>query len=235
MATLMGFCTSHIKREPNQVKCLWSLEDPNVLLVNNSEISLAMIGNSVKRIMDAAVGLMDTSLLCGLRYVDVCARLPLSTIQDNIREDEVGFSFLSFPAISWMSLQLRDQLIRDPLMQNKFIVASDESMQMNEEACKQYVNQVSAFLELLLTLIHLTSGNPARATELATLQWRNTGTQMRSIFIHQGHVMLMPTYNKTAPLLQRDRPIARFLPQSVGQLMVVYLVVVLPFSRFKFW
>lgn len=231
MATLMRFCSSHVKREPNQVKCMWSLQDPGVLLVNSAEISLSIIENSVKKILKSAEELMDTSLLCGLRYVDMSQRMQISSIQDNLREDEAGFSFLSFPSLSWLAFLLRDRLLRDPSMQIQFLVAQEDTVKINQEGCRQYLDQVAFFLELMLTLIHLTSGNPARATELATLQWRNTGTQLRSIFVHDGYLMLMPSYNKTAPLLQRDRPIARFLPQPVGQLLVVYLAVVMPFVR----
>jgi len=49
-----------------------------------------------------------------------------------------------------------------------------------------YIAACGTFTKMMLTAIHLTSGQPARATELEVLTWRNTIHRVRSLYFSQG-------------------------------------------------
>lgn len=83
----------------------------------------------------------------------------------------------------------------------------------------------------MFVLIHITSGQPARMTELVHLRLFNSRSSHRSIYLYFGSVMLLSTYSKTSSASQRDRMIARFLPNALKELLLVYLIVVRPFER----
>ena len=91
-----------------------------------------------------------------------------------------------------------------------------------------YISHWRRFIQLLIFNIHLTSGNPARSTELETLQFRNTLTKERNIFIFQDKVALIPTYNKTNNIKGQDRLIPRFLPKELSHIVIKYLIFVQP-------
>lgn len=231
LVSMMSLCTTHIKRDISYVKCHWSVRDPGVLLVKGRPVSLDIIKNTVQSILSNAIAIMESHLLCGLKYSEVAAMLPLDCIFDDIREDDPGFSFLSSPTMTWIRGLLSDRLLQSKEMRDRFLVVSGEQVKIYTEQSRMYIKKVQEILKLILALIQLTAGNLARGTELSTLQWKNSGVQMRSIFVYETHVMLLPRYNKTSALTQTDRPIARFLPFEVGQILIVLLAVVLPFSR----
>ena len=81
---------------------------------------------------------------------------------------------------------------------------------------------------MLIFNIHLTSGNPARATELETLQFKNSAMKERNVFVFQDRIALIPTYNKTNNLKGQDRLIPRFLPKNLSHVVIKYLIFVQP-------
>ena len=91
-----------------------------------------------------------------------------------------------------------------------------------------YVENWRKFMQLLIFNIHLTSGNPARATELETLQFKNSGLKERNVFVFQDKIALIPTYNKTNNLKGQDRLIPRFLPKNLSHIVIKYLIFVQP-------
>lgn len=231
LVSMMSLCTTHIKRDISYVKCHWSIREPGVLLVKGRSVSLELIKNAVGSILTNAIAMMNNYLLCGLEYSEVSSMLPLDCISDDIREDDPGYSFLSTPTVSWIRGLLADQIYKDSDVRNRFLVRADDQFIINDEESRRYLKKVQDLLKLLLALIQLTAGNLARGTEMSTIQWKNSGSQMRSIFVYESHVLLLPRYNKTSAVTQTDRPIARFLPAEVGQLLIVTIALVIPFAR----
>jgi superfamily II DNA helicase RecQ len=84
----------------------------------------------------------------------------------------------------------------------------------------------------MLVLMHLSGGQPARGTELVTVQFRNGNDgDARGIFIEDGMVVFVTRYNKTSAISAKSKVIHRYLPHEVGQLVVYYIWLALPFWR----
>lgn len=93
-----------------------------------------------------------------------------------------------------------------------------------------YFTKVDQFLERLLLLIHLTSGQPARGTEVMTLQHSNTMQgHHRGIYIEEGLIGTVTSYHKGYNITGSTKIIHRYLPKEVSELLVYYLWLVLPF------
>ncbi len=88
---------------------------------------------------------------------------------------------------------------------------------------------MTALVRKLMVLIHMTSGLPARGPELLAVRWCNTEL-LRNIFICEGYIMLLVAYHKLEWRVGA-RAVARFLPPAVGNLVVKFIVLVLPFAR----
>lgn len=79
-------------------------------------------------------------------------------------------------------------------------------------------------------LIYLTSGQPARGTELTSLQYCNAAHgRRRNIFLENGLVTFVTFCYKGYGITNSTKIIHRYLPQELSELLVYYLWLVLPF------
>ena len=80
--------------------------------------------------------------------------------------------------------------------------------------------------------MHIAGGQPARGTELLSLQYCNIvhGLQ-RNIFIENGLVSFVTYYHKGYSIKGSTCIIHRYLPKEASELLVYYLWLVLPFSQ----
>jgi hypothetical protein len=111
-----------------------------------------------------------------------------------------GWSFLLDPR-NKLDLSGQDRWllnrVRDIRQLRKRFLPNEKSPIWCMQAAEAYISMTNAFLEQLLLLIHITSGQPARGTELLTVQWRNGSHGLRrNIFIENGLVSLVTAYHK---------------------------------------
>jgi hypothetical protein len=89
---------------------------------------------------------------------------------------------------------------------------------------------VNEFLQVLLLLVHITGGQPARGTEIVGSMHTNR-TYHRNVFIEEGLVAIVTSYHKGYTCTGSTKIIHRYLPSEVSELFVFYLWLVLPFVR----
>lgn len=77
--------------------------------------------------------------------------------------------------------------------------------------------------------VHIGSGQPARRVEFLGLRYCNKQADVRNIFIHDGHVIFILSYHKSLNLTNAARFPVRVLPRRLGELLVRYLVLIMPF------
>ncbi len=74
---------------------------------------------------------------------------------------------------------------------------SSENSSWNQGEIEVYMHQVVEYREKLLVLIHITSGQPARAPELLSVRHSNTiKREHRDVFVEDGLVVLVTRYHK---------------------------------------
>lgn len=99
-----------------------------------------------------------------------------------------------------------------------------------QPAVCNYMAKVESFVERLLLLVHLTSGQPAQGTEILSLRHMNSFySHHRSVFIKNGMVSTVTSYHKGYSVTGLTKIIHRYLPKEIGELLVYYLWLVLPF------
>ena len=84
-----------------------------------------------------------------------------------------------------------------------------------KDKCLEWLKRCKSLLEMLAVLCHLLGGQPARATELSTLRWRNTVEEQRGVYWANGTMMLLARYSKTRAILGKDRPIPRYYSENI--------------------
>ncbi|KAL6407515.1 hypothetical protein AUP68_08533 [Ilyonectria robusta] len=103
--------------------------------------------------------------------------IPWDNLIDNAADTTIGHSFveslfqLDPTSKSWLFRKIwkDDKLRREWVRSN-----SEAGFELHEKAVLQYGMDLEEFLEILLFIIHLAGGQPARALELLTLRHRNT-------------------------------------------------------------
>jgi len=145
-----------------------------------------------------------------------------NTINDLSSNTTTGYNF--------MENKLNGSLIvlRQEGMQyfNQFLKHEDGQWNMNHVNLFQTI--VNELCELLLFGIHISSGQPARASEYKQMQFRNFDGIRRSLYISYNTICIKQYYQKQTWLSGRYANISRFLPSDLGYLYLRYLIFIRP-------
>lgn len=158
----------------------------------------------------------------------------LSRIQDDPNRNGAGESFIDDPANEDHPIRKHPKFlmhrIKDSNRLQKQFLTDTERLVWNPKAVQRYLHLTYSFLWRLLLLIHMTGGQPARATELILLRWRNSAHgDIRNIFIENGQVVFVTSYHKNYAQSSTTSIIQRYLPRELGELLVWHLWMVVPF------
>ena len=170
---------------------------------------------------------------------DIGVEFRMHRVFDNASENAKGWSFLRHERNLASTLPdrenwLLERVLSHDWLQDEFFVphSTTSSPTWNQSAVKAYKAQVDTFLETLLLLVHMTSGQPARGTELLSLRYTNTvNGHHRNIFVDNGMVSTVTTYHKGYNITGSTKIIHRYLPKEVGELLIYYLWIIRPFSH----
>jgi hypothetical protein len=150
-------------------------------------------------------------------------RCPLSSIKDDISKHTPGFSFLQEPAN-----QMQDSF----KLLTRRAFSKDGGFALHgkgKERALHYLKQCDCFVERLFTGIHLTSGMPARVEELRVIRWADTRAVPRNVFIYNGRLLLVFTYNKASTRSNNSFYIVRVPCPGVERALFLYLAWIRPF------
>ena len=135
------------------------------------------------------------------------------------------------------SVFIRDEIFNTPALFSHFCSTTsttDPTLKLNLKAVKEYFNAILIFKKRLLLLIYLTSGLPLRGTELVTLRFLNSLKDQREIFLDIGSNLFIVniSYYKSQGNSERKAANIRYLPPRVSYLVLLYIVLVYPFTEF---
>jgi hypothetical protein len=176
----------------------------------------------------------EEALLSGGRGADgELPEIPWADVLDNAADFTIGWSLVDdlLRRVPRTKGWLVRRIQRDESLRRRWVnEVSSEGISFRDETASGYGRALERFLEGLLFLVHLSSGQPARAPELLTMRFRNTADGgVRNIFMDRGLVMTVTGYHKGYSRSEELKIVHRFLPREVGSLMVYYLWLVLPF------
>lgn len=99
-----------------------------------------------------------------------------------------------------------------------------------ESAIASYLLADQEFRQRLCVLCFLFSGTPVRSDEFFSLTWKNT-QRLRGLTIRHQRLMLHLQYHKGQQQTGRYKENVRFLPNALADLLLDYIVYVLPFRH----
>jgi hypothetical protein len=120
---------------------------------------------------------------------------------------------------------------QDAAVRDRFMKRGTRSG-INRQEVERYMDRVVAFQEKLAVLVHIIEGQPARWPELGSVRHSNTVKGgHRNNFIKDGIVAFVTRYHKGYTLSGNVKIIHQYLPREVGELVVYYMWLVLPFQQ----
>jgi hypothetical protein len=103
---------------------------------------------------------------------------------------------------------------------------------LNVREVRRYLADVERFREGLLVAMHFLGGQAARAPEILNIRWVNTSYGgVRNIQIEDSLVSLVFVYHKGYNATGTSKVIYHYLPYKLGDVLVQYLWLVLPFCH----
>ncbi|GAB7336844.1 hypothetical protein MBLNU13_g00015t1 [Cladosporium sp. NU13] len=209
------------KREGPRTNISWSL-DGQTLSIDQSVITLPQFRTVIHNVIVRAQQQLE-DLLFGW-WPDI----KLQSIQDDMANRRPGYCFTTDPAnnlqSSFRALSRRGFAPTGPLSLKG----------SGRQRVLEYLRGRDSLVQLLFAAIHLTSGMPARGEELRLIRWANTPAAPRNIFVHNGMVILVFSYNKAATNHNNSFYIVRRPCPTVERILFIYLAYVRPFSDFLF-
>jgi hypothetical protein len=157
--------------------------------------------------------------------------LSFATEGENPHRTSRGWSFAMSPSME----RFKDFVIKK-VLNNKAIREQWFSTRTNRvipSMANSYYGHLDRFLRILMVLIYMTSGAPARGTEVPTILHANSPANPRSIFLDKRTrlFLIRLRYSKTFSVTGQEQGALRVLPYAVSQLVLIYLVVILPFQQ----
>jgi hypothetical protein len=234
----------YAKKIRDSTTCLgyitWTDDGQKVLYKNVRDLSMVGFQTFVRTEVEKCQYALEELLLLHPQERREDLNIAVSTYKlvDNPAENRNEWSFLQHNENLLGPLPDRRSWLLDRVLSNEWLYeeflgkdAAGKTVWRYGNA-KAYKEKVTRFLELLLLLIHLTSGQPARRTEILSIRYMNTvHGHHRNIFIENGMVSTVTSYYKGYNVTGSTKIIHRYLPKEVGELLVYYLWLILPFCQ----
>jgi hypothetical protein len=156
--------------------------------------------------------------------------IPWDQVMDDPTQPKPGWCFLDDSRTQWPvqgAQWLMGRIQSEPRLQQRFVEAGERRFRIR--AIERYIQSVVQFREKLAVAIHMTASQPGRAPELLSIRHRNTEGGHRNVFVEDGLIVIASKYHKGFYASNDAKIIHRYLPRAVGELVVRYLWLVLPF------
>lgn len=226
LSELGKLCKAIVGTKERLPDLVWSLEREN-----GESFSICSIGTTVVRLSQfrLVVGKwieigewLSNQLVCGLKF-----EIDLKQL-DEVRDDSVGFAFGDGLAKDVNTLRRLEEIVTEKMVEN---VSKENTAEFQFAECAKYLDMVDQLLEVLFCLIEVTSGQPGRATEMAEARLSNSCRAMRSLYLIDGMVCLILTYYKSQSMVKKRKLMARFLPERIGKLVLMYSMYIRPIAK----
>ncbi|KAL8794984.1 MAG: hypothetical protein Q9182_007576, partial [Xanthomendoza sp. 2 TL-2023] len=204
------------------------------------ELNIEAWRGALQELLQSAETILEGSLLLDLPEVPI---YDVASVVDTPNDSRPGKCFLDDPRNRLHAVDgyLFRRVKGDPVLTSRFIRsgATDPvewdiapTFKLRRSAFNTYFHANQQFLQQLGVLIYWSAGLPPRRKELIQVQWCNTEVA-RNVYILDGRVTIITGYHKSQWRIG-TRPVARFLPPRLGNLLVRYLVYVPSFLRFLY-
>ncbi|TWU70350.1 hypothetical protein ED733_000020, partial [Metarhizium rileyi] len=205
--------------------------------------TMAELSGFMHAVLQEARNIMAELTMCGSEGIHALPVIVWDDVYDDNSNDAVGYTFIkddrNTPWVEKGKGYIKRRLVQCKQRRKAWLHRPDADNQQTsqptrhpyrEKTAREYGRLLDRFREKLLILMHMVSGQPARATEILTVRMENTANAgTRNIFASHGQMCFVTAYHKNFQQSDQAKIIHRFMPPEVGELLVWYVWLVLPF------
>ena len=220
--------------QPSEANIYWS-DDRQTVFYDGKGVAMAQVRTMCQALTSELEGLLHELL-----FRQSVPAVPLPQLVDSMgtaqRFQQRGYSFIDHPdnarwKASWEFLWERMLLADQKLVKGRGSGSGRGPLEWAAQPCKAYLAREKQFLLKLMVAMHLTGGQPARSPEIGSIKVRNSAASSRNLFVINGRVAVVTTYDKSRKRRGKTEYVFRCFPDRLSQVIIQYLVYVLPFSR----
>ncbi|KAJ1025241.1 hypothetical protein NDA16_002745 [Ustilago loliicola] len=222
LQSLLCYGTKLAQDDGGNLQFRWS-DDCKSVTYGTDTIKVSSLQTLVCGTLDRATSMLEQLLL---QDGALSKHVDLRTYKDNLHSQQPGYNFITASDLDVGIFCIHQAARGDAPPHQPLLDPYGAELEFDRDAANSYFALHNEFSKLLAVLIELTSGLPARGTELVRLQHTNTLVSQRNLFLADSHfvTVLVSNKGKGPPKL-----IPRFLPHAVGQLVLFYVMEVVPF------
>ncbi len=162
-------------------------------------------------------------------------RINWGGLRDNPVQKEMGWNFLKDPRNEFAvdgEWWLFERVFQEGNIRGKFVDSGSEELRWLASGVDGYGRAVETFKEEVMMLMHITGGQPGRGPELLSIRHCNSAKGgQRNIFVEDGLMSFVTGYHKGYRMTGDVKIVHRYLPREVGELLMYYLWLVVPFWK----
>ena len=223
VASVLRCCLRLAATESHHINMVLCTRHSMCAIVDGQEVSVPGLALAVHSLQQKAWTILQDKLLMGLT-LNCKFWTMLGELQDALGEKSAGYWYLMHPN-NYESLNAWRRAYVNAVHPHLF--NSDVTVKTNP--AKEFITHVETLQDIIYTLMQICSGGPARATEAAVLRIRNTPTATRGIFVSQGQLLTILTYNKTRCMQNgTGRAIVRFPDSVTAGFMHIFMIIIHP-------
>lgn len=228
LVTMKGLAARCAEMETATERISWDPQSNfNTLTISGQIIHLSDLCKLVHDLQDSCQKQLKKILL-GIAIPKELQKLAddKDKLKDDVKSISAGYSFLVEGS---NGLHKFSDLLLKKITNEHACLQPDGTVTLKKEALEKWFKLAQKFLSTLMTLIHISSGQPSRGEEMASYLVGNLGgIRARSFYWKNGTFMLVQHYAKTRSMANKDVAVARFLDKVTRNLLLAYLVMVRP-------
>lgn len=232
LCTMQHYASSLAHHERGLPQVVWmDRKNFQIMRFKGNLVEFGKLTTIFTNLENTAIKLWENDILMGLPL-----RAPYDSITDNMGNLEVGYSFICDKRNK--DFQDRDILakaiISDPLLSKQFLTGNID--QLGQPLWKitelqKWLFKYSQLHGVLITSAELKGGAPSRGTELNCIEYINSRTRQRGLYMIGHHLAIVCQYHKSAGITGHDKLIPHSLDAVTSDLIIQDLAIARPFAE----
>lgn len=239
---LLNLCMSLLMGHTADVRYMDCNDHANCAHIDGVELSMETLGKCMKGWQRKAESLMTDKILFGYNVtVDMVGLL--RGMEDKMGRKEAGFMFLKLERnraartslLEGVKAHLSGSFSAKALLgpvdddeREKGPIGKLGTVDLFRNGVERWLKLCEEVQMYLLSLMHVSGGSPARATEICTLNVQNSSTATRNVFVSQREVVFISRYSKSRCIRGGDKHLGRFMDSTTSKLFLMYLTMIRP-------
>jgi hypothetical protein len=221
---LKAYAKSIVRQEGGPSNLSWAPDGLSFTVGNNKKVRLfdfctvhhTALTQVKEQVNEMMLGWEPTVDLLAVRD-DLTCRIPGWSFLDH-KENNLTFGYKALSRQAWVS-----SFSGNPLA---------SSGHWRPDTCSAYLKAGTRLAKSIFAAFHLAASLPGRGTEIGSIRFCNTKLAIRHIFIREGRILVIISYNKSRASNNHAFYIVRYLPPGLDLSVFKYLVYIRPFSTF---